>query len=169
MDELYGIDIETAHERAKTLIPEDFFWSCADELSPFGSDEGDCALAEWRDWRKSNPTTPSIECLKWTIESVGEMLWNQYNTALLDKELLFNQIADGNFDDNQYIYTLDISVIATGFGQLVDEGMIDPANKPLIQLAIDRQILWSQLQPGWQHAGDYINHMNILTRALAEA
>lgn len=169
MDELYGIDIETAHERAKTLIPEDFFWSCIDELSPFGSDEGDIALAEWRDWRKTNRTIPSVECLKWTIEGVGEMLWHQYNTSLLDKNLLLQQITDEEFDDHQYIYTLDISVIATGFGQLVDEGIIDAANKPIIELAIDRQILWSQLQTDWEHAGDYIANMEILKRALAEA
>jgi uncharacterized protein YfeS len=69
-EENYGIDIEHAHKRAVELIPEEFFWSCIDELAPFGSDEGDTALAEFRDWRKQNPKTPTIECLKWVIESV---------------------------------------------------------------------------------------------------
>lgn len=169
MDNLYGINIQTAHERAKQLIPEEFFWDCSDELSPFGSDEGDTALAEWRDWRATNQTIPSIECLKWTIEGVGEMLWHQYNASLLNKDLLAQQIADEEFDDHQYIYTLDISVIATGFGQLVDEGVIDADNKSMIALAIDRQIQWSELQSNWEHADDYINNMQILKRVLAQA
>jgi uncharacterized protein YfeS len=66
-EEKYGIDINHAHERAVELIPEEFFWSCIDELAPFGSDEGDTALVEFRDWRKQNPKIPTIECLKWVI------------------------------------------------------------------------------------------------------
>jgi uncharacterized protein YfeS len=48
-EEIYGIDKAHANKRAIELIPEEFFWSCIDELSPFGSDEGDTALAEFRD------------------------------------------------------------------------------------------------------------------------
>lgn len=168
-DEVYGIDIDHAHKRAIELIPEEFFWSCIDELAPFGSDEGDTALAEWRDWRKENKGTPSIECLKWTIEGVGEMQFKDYNEKLLSKELIKKQIADEDFDDQQYVFTLDISVIATGFGQLVDEGLIDPQNKPIIKLALDRQIIWSELQPDWEHSTEYISNLNVLKRALEKA
>ena len=52
-EERYGIRKEFAHPRAIELIPDDFFWNCVDELSPFGSDEGDTALAEYREWRLS--------------------------------------------------------------------------------------------------------------------
>lgn len=132
MEEKYGIDIDHAHPRAVELIPDDFFWSNIDELSPFGSDEGDTALAEFRDWRKDNPETPTIECLKWVIEGVGEMDFPDYNQQLVNKELVKVQMEDKDFDDQQYIYTLDISVIATGFAQLVDEGIIEQENKPVI-------------------------------------
>lgn len=42
-EEIYGIDKDQdqAHPRAIELVPEDFFWSCIDELAPFGSDEGE--------------------------------------------------------------------------------------------------------------------------------
>src|SRR5688572_29983234 len=144
-DDLYGINIEHAHSKAIKLIPEEFFWSCIDELAPFGSDEGDTALAEYRDWKKNNPGSPTIECLKWTIEGVGEMDFQAYNESLLSREKIKNQIADEDFDDDQYVFTLDISVIATGSGQLVDEGTIDAQNKPIIKIAIERQIIWSEL------------------------
>jgi len=166
MEEQYGIDIDHAHKKAIELIPEEFFWDCADELAPFGSDEGDTALAEFRDWRKSHPTQPTIDCLKWTIEGVGDMDFKDYNRQLLPREKILSQIQDKGFDDNQYIFTLDISVIATGFGQLVDEGLIEPANKEVIQLAIERQILWAELVGNWPHASRYISNLRVLERVL---
>jgi uncharacterized protein YfeS len=168
-EEQYGIDIDQAHERAKKLILEEFFWSCIDELGPFGSDEGDTALAEFRRWRKANPAVPTLECLIWTITGVGEMEFSEYNSQLVNREKLLSQLQDKQFDDRQYIYTLDISVIATGFGQLVDEGTIDHANKEIIQIAIDRQILWAELSPEWVHGQEYIANLKVLNRALKEA
>jgi uncharacterized protein YfeS len=168
-EEQYGIDIDNAHKRAIELIPEEFFWSCIHELAPFGSDEGDTALAEYRDWRKKNPKTPTIECLKWVIESVGEMDFEDYNEELLSREKIREAIEDEDFDDQQYIYTLDNSVIATGFAQLVDEGVIEAQNKPVIQLAIKRQVIWAELSEDWEHADEYVTNLKVLSRALDAA
>ena len=168
-EENYGIDIDHAHKRAVELIPEEFFWSCIDELAPFGSDEGDTALAEFRDWRKHNPKTPTIEYLKWTIEDVGEMHFKDYNLDLLERERIKEAIMDEEFDDQQYIYTLDNSVIATGFAQLVDEGLIEEENKPIIQLAITRQIIWAELSTDWTYADQYIDNLKVLDRVLKVA
>ena len=168
-EDKYGIDIENAHPKAIELVPEEFFWSCIDELAPFGSDEGDIALAEYRDWRKSNPNTPTLKCLKWVIESVGEMDFADYNQKITDKKLIKSQLEDDGFDDQQYIYTLDNSVIATGFAQLVDEGTIEQQNKPIIQLAIDRQKIWAELSEGWEHSKEYIANLRVLERALNQA
>ncbi|WP_303318801.1 hypothetical protein Q4Q34_04920 [Flavivirga abyssicola] len=144
-EEPYGIDKDYAHERAIELVPEEFFWSGIDDLAPFGSDDGDMALSEFRDWKKANPNTDTYECLKWTIEGVSEKNLTEYNENILDRTLIKPQIKDNNFNDQHYIFTVDISVIATGFGQLVDEGKIDEKNKPIIQLAIDRQKIWAEL------------------------
>ena len=168
-EENYGVNIEYAHPRALQLLPEEFFWDCVNELAPFGSDEGDLALAEFRDWRLGNPELPTLECLKWVIESVGEMKFEDYNAKLLERSRIREAIDDPGFNDEQYIRTLDISVIATGFGQLVDEGIIETANKPVIQLAIDRQLIWADLQDAWREDGEYIGNLEVLSRALKEA
>lgn len=168
-EEVYGIDKDHAHKRAVELIPEEFFWDGVDELAPFGSDEGDMALSEYREWKKSNPNTPTYECLKWTIESVGELNISDYNDKIIDKQLVKSQMDNDEFDDQQYIFTVDISAIATGFGQLVDEGKIDVQNKPLIQLAIDRQKIWAELAEDWDYKDEYIERLNVLERALKEA
>lgn len=168
-EEPYGIEKENSHQRAIELIPEAFFWSGVDELAPFGSDEGDMALSEFRDWRKRNPNEEIYECLKWTIESVSEQNIATYNEKILDATEIKEKIEDENFDDQQYIFTVDISVIATGFAQLVDEGKIDLKNKPLIQLAIDRQKIWAKLSEHWEHRETYLENLNVLERVLKEA
>jgi uncharacterized protein YfeS len=165
-EELYGIDKDYAHERAIELIPEEFFWSGIDDLAPFGSDDGDMALSEFRDWKKANPKTEIYECLKWTIEGVSEKNLVEYNENILDRTLIKSQIEDDNFNDQHYIFTVDISVIATGFGQLLDEGEIDEKNKPIIQLAIDRQKIWAELATDWEHRIEYIGNLNVLDRVL---
>lgn len=168
-DEIYGIDRETGHPRALKLIPDDFFWDCTDELAPFGSDEGDTALSEYRDWRAENPDSPLEECIIWTIESVGEIDADEYSDAIYQESTVLAQIEDPDFDDQQYIFTTDVSVIATGFGQLADEGKIDAAAKPYVLRAIKRQIVWAKLQPGWEYAEEYIGNLSKLEAVLAAA
>jgi uncharacterized protein YfeS len=171
-EEPYGIDRDHAHPRALELVPEEFFWDCVDELAPFGSDEGDMALSEWRSWRQEHPAAPAFDCVIWTIESVGEMDIADYNESLLAESTLQAQIADEAFDDVQYIYILDTSVIATGFGQLVDEGRIDLDSKPLIQRAINRLLRWSSLTDAvlpTQYQGEFHTRLQVLTRILQQA
>ena len=167
--DLGGIDKDRGHPRAIQIIPDEFFWDCTDELSPFGSDEGDTALSEYRDWRKENPDEALDECLVWTIESVGEIDASEYTDAIFDEKTVRGQINDPDFDDQQLIYTTDVSVIATAFGQLADEGKIDASAKPYVSRALKRQMVWGKLQPDWGHAEAYLKNLARLQAALAEA
>jgi uncharacterized protein YfeS len=164
-----GIDRERGHPRALQIIPDEFFWDCTDGLGPFGSDEGDTALSEYRDWRREHPGSPLADCLAWTIESVGEIDVSDYTDAIFDEAIVRSQVEDEDFDDQQLIYTTDVSVIATGFGQLADEGRIDAAAKPLVARALKRQVAWARVQPDWEHGGEYIANLARLQAALAEA
>ncbi len=168
-EDIYGIDKDHGHPRAIQIIPDDFFWDCADELAPFGSDEGDTALSEYREWRKENPVESLEECLIWTIESVGEIDAADYSDEIFHELTVRQQIDDPDFDDQQLIYTTDVSVIATVFGQLADEGKVDASAKPYAARALKRQIMWARLQPDWQHADGYISNLQRLQAALAEA
>ena len=168
-DAPYGIDRENGHKRALKLIPDEFFWDCVDELAPFGSDEGDTALYEFREWRLANPNAPVQDCLVWTIEAVGEMPAAAYNESLVQKAIVEKQIHDPNFDDQQHIYTLDASVIATVFGQLADEGKIDSDAKPYAALALQRQVVWAELQHEWPHRAQRIKYLKRLLRVLGKA
>lgn len=165
-EEFDGIEIEKAHPRAIELVPEEFFWDCGDDLAPFGSDEGHTALEEWREWRRQSPDAPALDCLIWTIESVGEIKFSDYGSSLLSRDKIKTQVEDRKFDDLQYIFTLDTSVIATAFGQLVDEGKIDRDLKPVVEIAIERLIIWSEMREEWAHAHQYVANLTTLRNAL---
>jgi len=119
-------------------MAEPIFWDCADEAAPFGSDEGFDAYYDWRDWREENASAPLTDCLNWICD--GQL--SKYTMDLAsDKQVEVDvESLDGAFLANQYdIFTLDTTIIATGLGQLVDEGTIDDSAKQFILVAIQRQ------------------------------
>jgi uncharacterized protein YfeS len=161
----YGINKEHASKRAIELIPYDFFWDNSDELAPFGSDEGDTALAEYREWRLDNPDRPIIECLKWIIKGLAEMELEQYNASITTPEFIAQQLEDDEFDDDYFIYTLDATLIATGFAQLVDSGFMDKEALPVIQTALTRQLNWAGLDQNDINC-EYIKNLKLLEKIL---
>lgn len=125
------------HNRAVKIANYEFFWDCVDELAPFGSDEGYMAFAELCDWIKNNPNEPIIDCFKWILEC-----WNleliDFNENMIKNNNILKIIKDLDFD--QDLLTLDITIIATGFGQLILEGKIDNEVKNIIHLSLLRQM-----------------------------
>lgn len=129
---------ELAHPRARELMREELFWDCVDEGDPFGSDEGADAYYEWRRWRKANPKAPLTECFDWIL--CGQL--SSYTDSLAAEEQVERDLAnpDHAFLGDQYdMFTLDATIIASGLGQLMDEGCIDPQAKPYLHVAIQRQ------------------------------
>ncbi len=112
---------ETAHPRARELMREPLFWNCVDESTPFGSDEGNDAYYEWRSWRESHPGSSLTDCFSWIL-----------NGQLCDFALDYES-------DDWDPFTLDTTIIATGLGQVMDEGTIDDDAKPFLDIAIQRQ------------------------------
>jgi uncharacterized protein YfeS len=130
---------ETAHPRARELMVEEFFWDCVDEEAPFGSDEGHDAYFEFRSWRSEHHSASLVECLSWIME--GEL--DGYTDELASDERVEADLEspeDAFMADSYDMFTLDATVIATGLGQLLDEGRIDPEAKPYLRVAIARQM-----------------------------
>ena len=104
---------ETAHPRACELMAEAFFWDCADEEAPFGSDEGHGAYHEFREWRRRNEKKPLTDCLAWIMQ--GEDL-ESYGDELCSHEavaLALEKPAEAFLADAYDMFTLDATVIAT--------------------------------------------------------
>ena len=129
---------ETAHPRARELMVEPLFWDCVDEGAPFGSDEGSDAYYEWRSWREENPGVPLTQCLDWILN--GQLAAYKDELASADQvERDLSNPEEAFLSEHYDMYTLDATIIATGLGQLMDEGVIDPDAKPYLHVAIKRQ------------------------------
>ena len=131
-------DSDSAHPRARELMKEEIFWDCVDEAGPFGSDEGSDAYYEWREWRKENPNAPITDCFNWILN--GEL--DSYNSSLITDQQVATDLKKPReaFLAKHYdMYTMDATIIATGLGQLVDEGRIDATAKPFMKVATTRQ------------------------------
>jgi len=135
---------ELAHARARELMTEEALWDCTDEEAPFGSDEGHDAYYEFRAWREQNPNSPLTECLSWILD--GRL--SEYDESIYSDARVAQDLAepDEAFLAEHYDpFTLDATVIATGLGQLLDEGRIDADAKKYVQVAIGRQLHPSML------------------------
>ena len=161
----YGVSMKIAHYKSKELIKKDFFWSCTDELSPFGSDEGDQALEDYRDWRKEN----SEKNIKFFIGfsylsgSWDFRISDYVHKHVLDKKSIKRHVQDSSFDDHYHYFTLDTCIIATCFGQFIDEGEIESEVIPILETSIAKLILWSKVQSStWEYADEYIERLKYL-------
>ncbi len=117
---------------------EALFWDCTDEGAPFGSDEGWDAYYEWRRWRRVNRSSSLTDCFNWIL---GGRL-SEYDQNLVYDHRIAEDLANpstalhAEYGD---MWTLDTTIIASGLGQLIDEGAIDHDAKPFLHVAIDRQ------------------------------
>lgn len=167
-DLLYGIKKEMAHHKSKSLIPEDFFWSNIDELAPFGSDEGDLALEEYRIWRSQFPGRNLIFLIKEIIDEIGEFDFTDYQEEIvLSTDMIAKHEDDKDFDTYYNYFVLDSTIIASGFGQLVDEGKIDKEAIPIIKTSIQKLRKWNTLQEKeWDGAKGFTNNLDVLYRVI---
>ncbi len=94
---------------------------------------------------------------------------SEYSDAIFHEFTVRQQIEDPDFDDQQYIFTTDISVLAMAFGQLADEGMIDASAKPYAARALKRQAVWARLQSDWEYTEEYLHKLSRLQAALDAA
>lgn len=119
---------QRAHPISRKLMKENFFWDILDDNAPFGNDDGAEALPYWRKWRRANPHGKIMEFMKDIFE--------HYDISFSDWER-----KSGNFAPFDFVGILTTSmgnnvVIATAFGQLMDEGYVDPELATLARKAI---------------------------------
>lgn len=165
----FGATKELSHPIARKLITQEEFWS-GSELAPFGSDEGSEALCCYRNWRLENNNETVylflvLSCL--TGDSWHFNLRDYLDKKVLDKNLVKKHVNDDKFNCNYNYFTLDTTIIATCFGQFIDEGIIEESLHPILEVSIDKLILWSEVKKDWKYAEEYISRLNILKTILA--
>ncbi|WP_040281833.1 hypothetical protein [Psychroserpens damuponensis] len=133
-----GPSRETSHPNFVNAMTSDFYFSCLDECSPFGNDDGADLLYNLEDWYREKKWTRNI--VKWMFNQIDEMgfeFQSESCSTLLDLKTI-KEIDD---KDEFLILAMDNSIIATGFGQIKITGKIDKKLKALTLIALKRQLL----------------------------
>jgi uncharacterized protein YfeS len=89
--ELLEIDWSQYHPQAKEILDDPFFWECANDLAPHGSDTGADLLVDYRRWDKRHRKTSPIDFLTqlfaaWDIKPIGWTITDEATVCKLDKE-----------------------------------------------------------------------------------
>ena len=132
-DDNWALSKSNASARAVELMKDDFYWTCIDDNSPFGNDNGSDALTHYRRWRKANPfgnTTSFLESLCESFQaplSQWEMIYPNSINTFLDMHKLY------------VLETADDVLISVAFAQLVLDGKIEPSVRKLAIDAIGKE------------------------------
>ncbi len=91
MDNFTRLSKETAHPNAKKILAEDFYWSEADEFSPFGNDDGFDAFYGFKEWRKTNLNISPLKYIEQLIQSWGMPKFDLYSLDTSKIKTYLNQ------------------------------------------------------------------------------
>ena len=86
---------------------------------------------------RNNPQAPMIEYVKWVLEC-WDINFEDFDDSIIEPENICKIINDLDFDEE--LMMLDVTIIASGFGQLVLKGRIDENVKNVIHLSLLRQM-----------------------------
>jgi uncharacterized protein YfeS len=134
------LDKKNAHPLSLSLLNEDFYWESQDPNSIFGSVEGLQALRNYQKWQGEKLE----ELLSDTLRKLAKMELKDYNSSILNRNKIQQQIADQKFDDFRYILQVDGSIIAIILIHFIQTGKIESI--PIFEIAIERLMLWNEYQ-----------------------
>ena len=144
-DEEVGPHRLTSHPRFRAAFTADFYYDCADEWSPFGSDEGSDTLTQLvEDLRKNR----SLDLAKFPARMI-ETYWDlTYRPAVdLSREAVQALVATDETNTTQS----DMVTYATAFAQIKITGRIDPALKAAALNSLRRLEMAAEIL-GWSTA-----------------
>lgn len=125
------------HPNAIKIANFEFFWSSSNMLSPFGNETAVFVFRDFSVWYYENPDLPSIQYIQEVLYH-WDMTLGEYNESILEYDNILRIYEDYDFDE--LVLSVDWSIIAIGFGELIIKGFIDENIKNIVHLAILRQM-----------------------------
>ena len=158
-----------AHPNAQKWLQDDFYWSENDPTCPFGSFEGNKALEAYKAWKEDHPKETILLFLSGFLQKLAKIPLLDYTSDLVDRYSIEEQILNRKFDDYKNIFAVDVSLIAVGLGSFIVDGKIEAELFPILYTAIDRLMLWNELQPDFDktcenHIINLYNMRNLLEK-----
>jgi uncharacterized protein YfeS len=124
---------ETAHPRARQLLPNSIVWDYGDEDSPLGNDKGADTFASYLGFRSAQPTAPVQQFIRDDLAASGiaDADWDLLDAARLRTAL--------DADDGFSVLSRDDFIIGLAFAQILVEGAVDAEVRRRALVALRRQ------------------------------
>jgi uncharacterized protein YfeS len=166
-DENEGLSRSTSHPNFVAVAPEDFYYDCADDFSPFGNDDGSDTLASLTEWyREGGHDAKIMRFLKglladWDFGLPRNII--RADHAVVETWLLGNEMND------TYLQSECRARVATAFGQLKIVGTVIPELLDEADASLTR-LLWLNARavtvyPAWAHGS--ADHTSLVTMQSA--
>ncbi|KAF2509126.1 WGR domain-containing protein [Flavobacterium foetidum] len=145
-DEEIGLHPLTSHPKFRTHFTEAFYYSCFDEETPFGSDEGSDTLAQIVEDLRKSKTFDFATFPKKMIEEYWDM------TYLPAEDISHENIQELLKTDEMNLTQCDMVTYATAFAQIKITGKIDSRLKELAVNAMKRMEIIAEILK-WNTSG----------------
>jgi uncharacterized protein YfeS/predicted DNA-binding WGR domain protein len=168
-DEGEGLARATSHPNFVAIAPEDFYYDCADDFSPFGSDDGSDTLSSLQEWyRDGGKDAKVMSFLKQLLAD-----WNfglPKNVIRAEPAVIETWLSKDDMNETFFLSECRARV-ATAFGQLKIAGVIIPALHDEAVAAL-RCLLWMNERattkyPDWQHGAADRTALVVMQSALS--
>ena len=156
-DEEYGLHRLTSHPHFRTSFVDDFYYDCADDEAPFGSDEGSDAFSSLVEWMRKHGRKKIAELPARIVQEEWDMPFLPPSGSLDEAELKALFAAhDGQLPGSQIVLQSDQVIVAIAFGEVRITGRSTAA---LHQQALHalRRIAATARVLGWDTAESAIN------------
>lgn len=130
--EEFGPHRKTSHPRFSAHFCEDFYYDCADEEAPFGSDEGSDTLHELESKLRKNPDLAFSAFPEYLIQVQWGMKY--IPAGALDEQVIRDLEKEHEMDMQQS----DMVTYATAFGQIKTTGRINAELKKVALMSLKR-------------------------------
>lgn len=167
-----GLSRSSSHPAFVRVAPEDFYYDCADDFSPFGSDDGNDTLAALQDWYQEHTDERPL-----VMDFLREHLddWDlpvPEDLLMRDEAARAQWLAEDTMHD-RYLLSVCRATVAMAFGQLKITGAIDDDVRQQAMQALACQQWLNQLarqqHPDWGHADEESQRLRQMRQALARA
>ena len=148
-----GLARATSHPAFVQLAQADFYFDCADDFSPFGSDDGFDTLSALEDWFSEGGQSGAVMqflqklLASWDFPVPADLLTQS-------DEAITTWLKQGSND--MWLASVCRARVATAFGQIKVSGQLDADVREQALLALDKQLLLNQrarrVYPDWEFA-----------------
>jgi uncharacterized protein YfeS/predicted DNA-binding WGR domain protein len=169
-DEEEGLARATSHPNFVAVAAENFYYDCADDFSPFGSDDGSDTLSSLQEWYQNGGKDAKV------MSFLKELLadWNfglPKNVIRAEPAGIEKWLSKDDMNETFFLSECRARV-ATAFGQLKIAGVIIPALHDEAVAAL-RCLLWMNERattkyPDWQHGSDDRAALVVMQSALSK-